>query len=326
MRVASIAFVFVSFAACSACSGTKATTGTSGSSSSSSGGGAVDSCPIFPADDPWNQEVTGLPVDENSDKYMAAMGASGSSSKTLHPDFGSDPTYGIPYVVVPGSQPKVPITFEYDDESDKGPYPIPANAPIEGGPGADSGDRHVLVIDKDNCRLYETWSTVKKGDAWAAGSGAIFDLKKKNPQRPAGWTSADAAGLSVFAGLVRYDEAVEKGEIKHALRFTVSTTQQGYVTPATHAAGSSADSSLPPLGLRVRLKASYDVSKYTGASKAIAVAMQRYGMILADNGSNWYFSGATDSRWNDDDLGQLKKLPANAFEVVKLAGPVQPER
>jgi hypothetical protein len=244
-----------------------------------------------------------------------------AAAEKLHPDFGSNPEYGIPYVTVPGSQPKVPVSFEYADESDPGPYPIPKDAPIEGGPNGD-GDRHILVVDRDNCVLYETFDSHPDGAGFRCGSGAIFDLRS-NKLRPAGWTSADAAGLPIFPGLVRYDEAVEKGEIKHALRFTVRRTQKGYVTPATHQAGASDDANLPPLGIRVRLKASFDVAKFKGAPRAVLVALQRYGMFLADNGSDWFISGASDPRWNDDELAPLKTVPASAFEVVKLAGPVQ---
>jgi hypothetical protein len=277
------------------------------------GGTSLAGCPVFPADNAWNLDVSGAPVDPQSDTYMASMNA---GSKKLHPDFGSDPTYGIPYVVVPGTQPKVPMTFDYADESDPGPYPFPADAPVEGGAGA-SGDRHVLVIDSGACKLYETFDSHFQSAAtgWKCGSGAIWDLKT-GALRPEGWTSADAAGLPIFPGLARRDET-DAGEIRHALRFTVQSSQNGYVHPATHSAG-KADPKLPPMGLRVRLKASYDTSKVTGASKVILTALKKYGMFVADNGSDWYISGATDTGWNDDDLGQLKQVPASAFEVVKL--------
>jgi hypothetical protein len=238
----------------------------------------------------------------------------GAAAK-LHPDFGSDPTYGIPWVSVAGAQPKVPITFDYADESDPGPYPIPNDAPIEGGPTA-SGDRHVLVIDKDACKLYEMFDSHFTSPGWKAGSGALFDLRS-NALRKDGWTSADAAGLPIFPGLARLAEA-QKGEITHALRFTAQSTQAAYVHPATHLASNKTDPNLPPMGLRVRLKASYDLAAVTGTSKVILTALKKYGMFLADNGSNWYISGETNTAWNDDDLNQMKKVPASAFEVVKL--------
>ena len=239
-----------------------------------------------------------------------------ASFRNLHPDFGSNPTYGIPYVVVAGTQAKVPMSFDYSDESDPGPYPIPPDAPIEGGVNS-SGDRHVLVLDKDNGLLYETWDSHYLGPSWHCGSGAIFNLKS-NQLRPDGWTSADAAGLPILPGLVRYEESAIQGEIRHAVRFTVQKTQRAYVHPATHFASQDSNSNLPPMGLRVRLKANYDLSRFTGVSRVILTALKRYGMFVADNGSDWFITGATDSRWNDVDLEQIKSVPASAFEVVKL--------
>jgi len=271
---------------------------------------------VFPADNPWNTDISSAPVDPNSATYLAAMNA---STGFLHPDFGSNPAYGIPYTSVGAGQPLVPMTFDYATESDPGPYPIPANAPVEGGAGA-TGDRHVLVVDSSTCKLYELYAAQYVGPGWHAGSGAVFDLSS-NALRPDYWTSADAAGLPILAGLARYDEAAQTGEIDHALRFTMRRTQRAFIHPATHYASSSADPALPPMGLRVRLKASYDLSRFTGASRAVLVALQRYGMIVADNGSDWYVSGATDSRWNDTELDQLKSVPAGAFEVVQ-AGPI----
>lgn len=264
-------------------------------------------CQVFPADNPWNQDISQLPVRADSATFMASIGL----SRTLHPDFGENPDYGIPYTVVEGNQAKVPITFTaYGDESDPGPYPIPANAKVEAG-----GDRHVLVVDSGACKLYELYAAEKSasGSGWSADSGAVWNLNT-GALRPQGWTSADAAGLPILPGLVRYDE-VAAGEITHAIRFTASRTQAGMILPATHYArtGGSSD---PPMGLRVRLKADYDISRLTGQARIIAVAMKKYGMILADNGSNWYFSGATDSRWNDDELNQLKSVPGSAFEAV----------
>lgn len=229
----------------------------------------------------------------------------------LHPDFGSDPSYGIPYVVVPAGQPKVPITFTaYGDESDPGPYPVPPNAPIEAG-----SDHHVLVASGD-CHLYEMFDAAPNGQGgWNAGSGAVFDLRS-DALRPDGWTSADAAGLPMLPGLARWDE-IQSGHIDHALRFTVSRTQQGFIHPATHQAGSTTDVNVPPMGARFRLKASFDLSRFHGAALVILQCLRRYGMFVADNGSNWYISGATDSRWNDTDLDQLKTVPGSAFEVVQ---------
>ncbi|MGH7687472.1 MAG: hypothetical protein ACREN2_11740 [Candidatus Dormibacteria bacterium] len=268
-------------------------------------------CTIFPADNAWNQDVSGLSLDPSSAAYVASIN---STRQYVHPDFGSDPTYGIPYTVVPGSQPSVPITFTaYGDESDPGPYPIPTNAPVESG-----SDRHVLVLDTGNCHLYEMYNAVQNGAGWSCDSGAVFNLSS-DALRPDTWTSADAAGLPILPGLVRYDE-VQSGVITHALRFTVAHTQNGFIHPATHQAG-SANANLPPMGLRLRLKASFDLSPYHGASLVILTALKKYGMIVADNGSSWYVSGSTDTRWNDTDLDQLKSVPGSAFEAVQT-GPI----
>jgi len=262
---------------------------------------------MFPADNPWNQDVTGLPVDPNSDNYIASIGATGH----LHPDFGSDPTYGIPYLVVGAGQPNVPITYtDYGDESDPGPFPIPQNAPVEAG-----SDAHVLVVDSGNCTLYELYDAHPNGQGWNAGAGAKWPLNT-NQLRPEGWTSADAAGLPILPGLARFDE-VSGGAINHALRFTVQHSQAGHIHPATHDASSSTNPNLPPMGLRLRLKSSFDVTGFHGEARAVLDALKRYGMIVADNGSNWYISGATDRRWNDDDLNQLKTVPGSAFEAVQ---------
>jgi hypothetical protein len=315
--VASLAAAVIGGSACSDdAGGTGTGTGTGdGGAGGGQGGGATipGGCSIFPSDNPWNRDVSGDPIDPRSAEYIAHMDG---ASALLHPDFGSDPSYGIPWITVPTTQARVPVTFEYAGESDPGPYPIPMNAPIEGGSGA-GGDRHVIVIDAGDCKLYELFDAHPGSNAWTAGSGAIFDLRS-NKLRPDGFTSADAAGLPIFPGLVRYEEAVTKGVIEHAIRFTVKSAQNAYVQPATHAASSNDEPSAPPLGLRVRMKASYDLSKLTGATKVIATAMKKYGMLLADNGSNWYISGETQAKWDDDDLSQLKKLPASAFEVVKL--------
>jgi hypothetical protein len=271
--------------------------------------GPLGSCRVFPADNPWNRDVSTLPVDANSANYLAAIAALGGNQK-LHADFGGGGAYGIPYITVPGTQAPVGVDFTaYGDESDPGPYPIPLTAPVEGG-----SDAHVLAVDRDHCKLYELFAASRDTTRWSADSGAVFDLTS-NALRPEGWTSADAAGLPIFAGLVRYDE-VASGHIDHALRFTVSRSQKAYLHPATHYASSSTDPNLPPMGLRLRLKASFDVSGYTGQARVVLNALKKYGMIVADNGSNWFISGAQDTRWNDTDLNQLKVVPGSAFEVV----------
>ena len=281
-------------------------------SGSTNGGGNLATCSIFPSDNPWNRDISQDPLDPNSDDYIAHMNG---ASENLHPDFGSNPDYGIPYTTVKGDQVKVPMEFDEADESDPGPYPIPADAPVEAG-----GDRHVLVVDTDNCILYEIFAAEYVGPGWTAFSGAIFDLKS-NALRPDSYTSADAAGLPILPGLVRYDEAVTQGQIRHALRFTVQSTQEAYIHPATHEAGSTTDPDAPPMGLRVRLKAGYDISGFTGTSRVVLEALKKYGMFVADNGGDWFISGATDARWNDEDLEQLKTVPGNAFEVVQ-SGPL----
>ena len=264
-------------------------------------------CPVFPADNAWNRDVSGEPVDPLSETYITSIGA----GRFLHPDFGSNPEYGIPWTSVPSTQPLVPMTFEYADESDPGPYPFPHDAPVEAG-----GDRHVLVLDRGACRLYETFDSRYMGPGWRCGSGARFDLRS-NTLRPDGWTSADAAGLPILPGLVRRDEVLG-GEIRHALRFTVRRTQRAYVNPATHYASSSTDTSLPPMGLRVRLKASYDIARFSGTARVILVALKRYGMFVADNGSDWFISGEANPAWNDDEIEPLKTVPGSAFEVVRV--------
>lgn len=270
---------------------------------------------LFPADNPWNVDISSAPVDSNSNALIASMGL----TRGLHADFGTfwdDAPIGIPYTVVSASQAKSFLQFEYDDESDVGPYPIPANPPIEGGVNSD-GDRHVLIVDKDNWLLYELYAVYRNGSGWRAGSGAIFNLNT-NDYRPAGWTSADAAGLPILPGLVRYDEVMEQGEINHALRFTAQTTRKAYVFPARHAAGSSTNANLPPMGMRVRLKASFDISGFPEPVQVILRAMKKYGMFLADNGSNWYVSGAHDPRWDDDILSNIRFVQGQDFEVVQM--------
>jgi hypothetical protein len=275
----------------------------------------VDGCPVFPADNVWNARVDMLPVDSHSDAYIATIGA----ATGLHPDFGADwngGPFGIPYTSVPGSQPLVTVTFDYVTESDPGPYPIPPDAPVEGG-----SDRHVLVVDRDDCKLYEMWNARRQpGGSWRAGSGAVFDLNS-NDLRPDTWTSADAAGLPILPGLVRYDE-VAAGAIHHALRFTAENTQQAYVWPARHYASTSTNPARPPMGQRFRLKASYTIpAHFSPEVKVILTALKTYGMFLADNGSNWYISGAPDSRWNDDRLvNELRQVKGSDFEAVDESG------
>jgi hypothetical protein len=274
----------------------------------------ADGCPIFPADNPLNREIAHAPVNPRSAEYIASIGLTGH----LHPDFGTEPGYGIPYTIVGPHQPKVPIRFtEFGEESTPGPYPIPAGAPVEGA--GEEGDRHVLVLQERSCKLYELYAAHRSGAGWEAGSGAVFNLRS-NALRPEGWTSADAAGLPIFPLLVRYPE-VRSGQIDHALRVTVEHTQRGYIHPATHFASSSSDPALPPMGLRLRLKASFPLAGFHGESLIVLRALERYGLIVADNGSSWYITGAPDPRWNDDDLEQLKRVPGSAFEAVQT-GPI----
>lgn len=276
---------------------------------------------VFPADNPWNQDIRDWPVHPNSDEYLQSIGL----DTGLHPDFGTvweGAPIGIPFMTVRADQANVPVSFYYADESDPGPYPIPPEVPIEGGPDSD-GDRHVIVVDLDGLMLYELFDAHPRADGgWDAGSGAVFDLTS-NALRPAGWTSADAAGLPIFPGLVRYDEVVEREEITHALRFTVSRTQRAYIAPARHFASNSTDPSLPPMGLRVRLRSDFDLSEFTPTVQVILRAMQRHGMIVADNGSDWYVTGAPDPRWDDDELSNLRRVKGRDFEVVD-SGPLEP--
>lgn len=269
----------------------------------------------FPDSNVWNQDISQAPLDPNSDVYITSLG----KSSPVIADFGTvwdGAPMGQPYVVVSGNQKKVPVTFEYANSSDPGPYPIPADAPIQGGPNA-TGDRHVIVVDKDNGLLYEMYNSFKNPDgSWRATSGAIFDLKT-NATRPDHWTSADAAGLPIFPGLVRYEEVLEDGEIRHALRVTANATRRAYVFPATHQAGSSQSASLPPMGLRLRLKANFDITPYPRNVQVILRALKKYGMIIADNGISWMLSGAPDSRWNDNELHKIRQVPGSAFEAIK---------
>lgn len=280
-------------------------------------------CTVFPADNPWNQRVDQLPVADDSNALVRSIG----DDANAHADFGSGTwdggPIGIPYVVVTSKQKKVRVSFDYADESDRVRYPVPKKAPIEGGKNAD-GDRHVIVIDKTKCKLYELYAAYPKngGKSWTAGSGAIWSLKS-NKLRPAGWTSADAAGLPIYPGLARYDE-VARGEIAHALRFTAPRTRDAYVYPARHKAGSGSDPDLPPMGARLRLKSSVNIASFPKQSRVVLTALRRYGMILADNGSPWYVSGAPDRRWDNDDLHSLGELSGSDFEVVDTSSLPRP--
>jgi len=270
-------------------------------------------CTIFPATSAWNQRVDALPVAANSAQLIQSIGL----GTGLHPDFGSGlydgRPIGIPFDVVSKKTKRFRAAFTYADESDKGPYPIPKSVHIEGG-RASTGDRHALLIDKDACKLYELYALYPKGGGWTAGSGAIWNLRS-NALRPAGWTSADAAGLPIFPGLARYDE-VARGVINHALRFTAARTRRQYVYPARHYASSSDDPALPPMGVRVRLKASVDISSFPKQSRIVLQALKTYGMLLADNGSNWYISGAPNPKWSNDDLHSLGRITGSMFDVV----------
>jgi hypothetical protein len=276
-------------------------------------------CPVFPRSNPWNQRVDRLPVLSNSDAIVRSIGL----NDTMHADFGSGlwdgGPIGIPFVTVGKHQPRVPVRFDYADESNRGPYPVPRNVPIEGGRQSD-GDRHVIVVDRSRCRLYELYAAYPQagGARWSAGSGAIWSLRS-NKLRPRGWTSADAAGLPILPGLARYGE-VKRGHIDHALRFTADRTRQAFVFPARHFASDLTDPNLPAMGQRLRLKRGYDISRFPRQARIVLTALKRYGMFLADNGSSWYVSGAPDPRWSNDQLHTLGGVPGSAFEVVRFPG------
>lgn len=277
----------------------------------------IAGCDLFPADNIWNTPIDNLPVDANSAAYINTIGA----DKPLHPDFGAglwnDAPIGIPYTTVVSSQAGVDVTFRWDDESDAGSYPVPPGAQIEGGPDS-NGDRHVLVLDRETCILYELYrSYPQPNGSWQADSGAIFDLNS-HALRPDGWTSADAAGLPILPGLVRYEE-VAAGEIAHAIRFTVPQTRRAYVWPARHYASDLTDSQYPPMGQRFRLKADFDISGFSTDARVILAAMQHYGIILADNGSPWFISGAPDERWDNDVLRELRQVTGRNFEAVDVS-------
>jgi hypothetical protein len=284
------------------------------------GGGTspkIAGCSVFPATNAWNTKIDKLVVRRDSSTLIANI--STPNHTRLHADFGGNGEYGIPFMVVPEALPKVGIHYTaYGDESDPGPFPIPGNAPVEGGAGSD-GDRHVLVLQQKTCHLYELGRGFWRGDHWDATVGVNWDLAS-NALRPLYWTSADAAGLPILPGLVRYDE-VKAGHIDHAVRFTVPNTQRGFILPATHFASSSNNAALPAMGLRLRLKTGFDLSHFHGESLVILKALKTFGMIVADNGSSWYITGASDPRWDDDDLNQLKTVPGTAFEALDT-GPV----
>lgn len=268
-------------------------------------------CPIFPADNVWNTPVDKLPRDPRTAEYVASIGA----EKPVHPDFGG--IYGIPFMVIPPATPRVKTTFEYREESDAGDYPVPRDAPVEGG-GGPTGDRHVLLIDPARCLLYELFGAQRQADgSWTAGSGITMDLTS-NALRPEGWTSADAAGLPILPGLVRYDE-VAAGEIRHAVRFTIPRTRRAFIWPARHQASQDASAELPPMGLRLRLRADFDTTRFSRTNQVIMTALKRYGMILADNGGAMFITGAPDGRWSDRDLHRLGAMKASDFEVVDEA-------
>ena len=277
----------------------------------------VGKCTVLPADNIWNTPIDQLPVSPNSSIYVNTIGA----ATGVHADFGSGlwdgGPIGIPFVTVPGTQTKYPATFIYADESDPGPYAVPLNAPIEGG-SASTGDRHAIAIDIDSCVLYELYAAYPQAAGWKSGSGAIFSLLSNN-LRVATWTSADAAGLPIFPGLVRYDEIVA-GEVRHALRFTVPKTQKAYVWPARHFASSLTGAQYPPMGVRFRLRADFDTSSFSPVDQIILRALKKYGMMIADNGSAWYLSGIPDSRWNNDELHDLGRIHGSDFEVVDVSG------
>ena len=269
-------------------------------------------CTVLPYTNVWNKRVDSLPVRADSATLINRMGL----TRYLHPDFGSYAGYGIPFNVVTAATPRSSVKFTWPAESDAGPYPIPASPRIEGAGAA--GDRHLLMLDMGACKLWELYAASKGGAGWTAGSGAIFDLQS-NALRPDGWTSADAAGLPIYPGLARYDE-VAKGVIAHALRFTAPETRKAHIYPARHDAGSSTSTSYPPMGLRLRLKASVHLSGFGPQAKVILTALKQYGMILADNGSAYYVTGAPDPRWNDDDLHALQGIKGSMFEVVNTTG------
>jgi hypothetical protein len=274
--------------------------------------------PSLPNESAWNQDISKAPVDPRSAAYVSYIDSHGGDR--LHPDFGSPRAYGFPYAVVGASRRRLPIHYTaYGNESDRGPFPVPKNAPVEGGRRSD-GDRHVLVVDRAGCMLYELYRAffvAKPHPHWNADSGVGWNLRSTD-RRPDSWTSADAAGLPIFPGLLRYEE-VTSGHVDHAIRVTFDSTRNAWVHPASHCAGDTSSPDAPPMGLRLRLKAGYGLGGFSGGARVIAEALKRYGLIVADNGSNWFFGGSSDRRWDDRNLDQLKRIPGSAFEVVKSA-------
>lgn len=296
-----------------ACGGGGGSSSSTASTDAGNPGADLNGWVPFPSTNSWNTDISGAAVDPNSATLIASIGL----STGLHPDFGTTHNgapNGIPYTVIPSNQPKVPVSFDVPSESDPGPYPIPPAAPVEAG-----SDAHVLVVDPGNSRIYEIGNAVRQnsGASWHAYSGAVFNTSS-NTLRPDGWTSADAAGLPIFPGLVRYDEVVAHGAIHHALRFTVANTRHAYVHPATHYASSYTGADRPPMGMRVRLKTGVDITGYPAHVQVILQALKTYGMFVADNGSNWYISGAPDSRWSDSELATLSGIKGSDFEVVQM--------
>jgi len=283
--------------------------GCGASSPPSAGGPTLAGCPVFPADDYWNTPVDGLPPLARSSSYVASIGADAG----VHADFGSGlyagSPIGIPFNLANAATPRRQVSFDYDEESDPGPYPIPPNPLIEGG-----SDHHLLVLERGSCKLYELYDAAPAASGWHAGSGAVFDLRGYQ-LRPDGWTSADAAGLPILPGLVRYEE-VAAGEIRHAIRFTAPHTQKAYLWPARHYASSDSDPNLPPMGLRLRLRADFDESGFGPQARVVIRAMKKYGIVLADNGSAWFISGVPDERWDNDDLHQLGRIKGHDFVAV----------
>jgi hypothetical protein len=327
----SLVMVLISFTACSGVSNQSGNGGNGGSGGGGGGNGggtgggnlacnwmstgqtaSLNGFVPFTSSSLWNTDISSAPVDPNSGSIITNW----IGSVNVHPDWGTDPTYGIPYVVVNGSQALVKVNLQaYGDESDPGPMPVPANAPIEGG-SSSTGDRHVLVLDNGNCFLYELYNTSVNGDgSWNADSTSVWDLLS-DEQRPYTWTSADAAGLPIFPGLVRFDE-VASGKIQHAFRFTLPKTRAAFIPPASHWAANTSDPTAPPMGVRLRLKSNYDISGFSSQMQVILTAMKHYGLILADNGSSLFVTGVSDSRWGSD-LDSLKTVPASAFEVVQM--------
>jgi hypothetical protein len=307
-RTAALTVTAVALAGCACASAS----GPGGAAPAPEARGTVGGCPTFPDDNWWHTDVSGLPVHDRSNAWLNHM----SPDADLHPDFGPTRKYGIPVTVVGADHPKVKVRFQYRGESDRVRYPLGKDTRIEGGAHA-SGDRHAIVVQRGSdgsCKLYETWNTRRKSDGWHAGSGAVWDLDS-NDLRPDGWTSADAAGLPILPGLLTWPE-VRDDHIDHAIRFTVDVSSKHHIWPARHDAGSKASCNYPPMGARFRLKADFDASGLGQNAQRVVEAMKKYGMVLADNGSDWFFQGATTTQWPDGLISDLKTIPADEFEAV----------